>query len=151
MARVSRNLQLNGLNNAKLFNLGLSDSLGSLRLNTSGVEGWAPSFLEKELKQWIVVPVTTVDVLCQQHPEYFPTVMKIDVEGFEGKVLSGMRKTLESDRLRAVFMELHPEFLIKNGQPIGRVLSLLEDNGYVIREFSQRNAEVHVLAARQLP
>jgi hypothetical protein len=76
--------------------------------------------------------------------------MKIDVEGFEGKVLSGMRKTLESDRLRAIFMELHPEFLIKNGQPIGRVLSLLEDSGYVLKEFSQRHAEIHVLAVRQM-
>jgi len=149
MTRVTRNMELNNVQNVRTFNLGFSDVPGTLKLNTSGVEGWSPSFFQKELREWIEVPVTTMDLLCKQYPELSPNIIKIDVEGFEGKVLAGARAVLASPKLRAIFLELHPEFLVKNGQSIGKVLSLLEDNGFVLKEFRQRNAEIHVLALKQ--
>ena len=67
-----------------------------------------------------------------------PGFVKIDVEGAEGRVLAGMRETLQSAR-PSVFVELHswPGFdLRKNAESI---LKLLKDVKYrMIRVSSQR-------------
>lgn len=149
MKRVSRHIELNHLDNVLQLNLGISDAEGVLPLNTSGVEGWSPSFFKKELKQWVEVPVKTIDQLCEQYPKYMPTVMKIDVEGFEGKVLAGAVQTLQSKKLRAIFMELHPNFLNENNEPVWKVLYFLENSGFVLKEFHPRETEVHILAIKK--
>jgi hypothetical protein len=67
-------------------------------------------------------------VVAEGHaPE--PTVMKIDVEGFELEVLEGMGRYLASERLQAVCVEIHAlqmeERGIRNG---GRAVELLLRN-----------------------
>ncbi len=74
--------------------------------------------------------------------------MKIDVEGFERKVLAGMPTTLKSGRLRASFMELHPKYLNDNRQSIGETLFMLENDGFILKELGPRKAEIHVLAVK---
>lgn len=50
----------------------------------------------------VVVPVTTLDSALRGRA---PRVMKIDVEGFEGRVVEGARSALENQTLLAVIME----------------------------------------------
>jgi FkbM family methyltransferase len=149
LARVARNVEINGLTNVKIINSGLSDQPGHLQLNSSGVEGWAPSFYDKGLHDWIEVPMTTVDLICEEFPDYVPNVLKIDVEGFEGKVLRGAQKTLGSEKLREIYLELHPKFLNENNEPIGAILSILEEKGFLLEEFNARLTEVHILAIKK--
>lgn len=52
----------------------------------------------------VAVPVSSMDALLN---DVRPLCIKIDVEGFEKKVIAGGNATLRSDSLRAVLMELN--------------------------------------------
>jgi FkbM family methyltransferase len=80
----------------------------------------------------------------------FPTILKIDTEGYEEDVLNGMRGILFSSvepRLRAICMEIHFEILEKRGMRCApqRIVSLLEDAGFVVK-WTDRS---HLVAERK--
>jgi FkbM family methyltransferase len=56
------------------------------------------------------------DALVQSGTVPVPNVIKIDVEGHEIAVLSGLKLTLADPRLRSVFLEVHFAILEQNGQ-----------------------------------
>ncbi|MDB6118647.1 MAG: methyltransferase [Verrucomicrobiaceae bacterium] len=51
------------------------------------------------------VPVTTIDRFLTETSEQPPTVMKIDVEGWEDKVLQGSLKTIQDHRPKLIVVE----------------------------------------------
>jgi FkbM family methyltransferase len=55
-------------------------------------------------RKTLEVPVTTLDILLHAMQ---PTLIKIDVEGFETRVIGGAEQTLRSPSLLAVLMELN--------------------------------------------
>jgi FkbM family methyltransferase len=55
------------------------------------------------------VPTCTLDHFVRQEGVPFPTIVKIDVEGAEAAVLSGMWRVLRDPRCRAVCCEIHDE------------------------------------------
>ncbi|RZL47380.1 MAG: FkbM family methyltransferase, partial [Pedobacter sp.] len=55
-------------------------------------------------QQTISVPITTLD---SYYPKYKPTLIKIDVEGFETEVLNGANQTLADLTLKAIIIELN--------------------------------------------
>ncbi|MBV9818808.1 MAG: FkbM family methyltransferase [Solirubrobacterales bacterium] len=73
-----------------------------------------------------------------------PSLVKIDVEGFEGEVLDGLTTTLRS--ARAVVVEMHFAALTRRGlrhEPM-RILALLRDRGFSVRWLDSS----HLLASR---
>lgn len=62
-----------------------------------------------------------------------PTVIKIDVEGFEWEVLQGAVETLRNDK-PIVFLELHLDLLDKRGISPSAVCLLLNDLGYCLHD-----------------
>ncbi len=70
---------------------------------------------------------TTVDSLVADL-SLRPSVIKIDVEGFEDLVLKGCVETLRRFR-PVVFMECHPDMLAKRGVVVGEVVKTLADCG----------------------
>ena len=54
-----------------------------------------------------------------------PTVMKVDVEGFELEVMEGARKCLAEHRPR-LWLELHPSYLAAQGKRWEEVTSPLK-------------------------
>jgi len=58
-----------------------------------------------------------------------PTLMKIDVEGFEIEVLDGARECLSRNRPR-LWIELHPTFLRAKGRDWTDAIDILRENGY---------------------
>jgi hypothetical protein len=54
----------------------------------------------------VEVPVTTIDSYCESK-NLKPSLIKIDVEGFEFSVLNGAKKILKEVRPR-ILVELHP-------------------------------------------
>lgn len=73
------------------------------------------------------VPFTTIDDECARTGP--PHIVKIDVEGSEGDVLRGGRRTFAGAR-PIVFLELHLDVLERNGQPVDAVLEPLASAGY---------------------
>lgn len=72
-----------------------------------------------------------------------PTVIKIDVEGFEYEVLSGFNDLLENSILRAIVFESAPDFLKNpNTYPL---YNLLLKSGFEITPLYPLNKEDHSL------
>lgn len=81
------------------------------------------------------VQMMTGDHYLDSHPAFVPNCIKIDVEGFESDVLSGMGKALKSPKLRAMFVEMHFEHSARRGlaDAPGVVVNILKRNGFSIK------------------
>jgi FkbM family methyltransferase len=86
------------------------------------------------------VPVTlrieTVDRFCEDR-NATPTVVKIDVEGYEVEVLRGARRVLTRDR-PYIFIELHLNYLAERGLYPREVVSLIQESGYQFKLLDGR-------------
>jgi FkbM family methyltransferase len=74
------------------------------------------------------VPVTTIDHFCAEH-DIEPDLIKIDVDGYEGKVLRGASETLARNR-PLVLLELHREKLMPAGETRQGAVAVLLSQGY---------------------
>jgi FkbM family methyltransferase len=79
------------------------------------------------------IPVPTFrgdSIVNSGHPS--PSVIKIDVEGFEGEVLDGLGDILTQPSLRAICAEIHFGILSERGKPgePGRMVQRLKELGF---------------------
>ena len=79
----------------------LSDAEGTATFYASGISGKSALSGANigQDSEAFKVPVTTIDSYCEAN-KIRPSLIKIDVEGFEFKVLNGARKTLKEVRPR---------------------------------------------------
>jgi len=99
--KLKLNVNLNSsTKKIKLFNIGISDKKGQLyfsnNLNTTN------KVVNIYNSNNIKIKVNTLDSF-----ELNPTVIKIDVEGYEKFVLKGAKKTLKSKNLKIIIIELN--------------------------------------------
>jgi FkbM family methyltransferase len=97
------------------------------RLGFGGVAAAGPTVLE--------VSVRRGDDLVAEHALPTPTVVKVDVEGFEWEVLKGFGALLDRPELRSVFVEIHFSILHERGldEAPSAIVALLEAAGLSIR------------------
>jgi hypothetical protein len=77
------------------------------------------------------VDMTTGDKVCADRA-FAPDVIKIDVEGHEVKVLSGLQGIL-SQYHPLIFLEVHPQRIVAEGDSLEELCSRLEGAGYIPR------------------
>lgn len=141
---LKQNFKLNKLNNYNLIPIAVGETLGKLKLYTSGSNGFSPS-LEKVngIESFIEVKVNSIDNLISNKEIPYPTVIKIDIEGAEYLALKGMKTLLASEKKpRIIFMELHPEFLPAFRTSIEEVLEFMTQFNYRISEQIKRDKQV---------
>lgn len=123
---LKRNVIINELTGkVHLSQAGLSDLTGKLYF-TSHLDSMNHVATEKDLSNAIQVPVVCLD---DELGEKTPQVVKIDVEGFEWKVLNGALRILSSAQLKAIIIELNGSAL-KYGFSEDSIHSLLYENGF---------------------
>ncbi|MFA5371208.1 MAG: FkbM family methyltransferase [Sideroxydans sp.] len=138
--KLKRNLELNDFKNINLEQIALSDSnSGNVEMefrasfkigSSSGVgadgkidEGWW-SECEK-----VNVPMITVDSYVAKKDIERLDLIKLDVDGFEGKVIRGGMETLK--RFKPVLiMEIAPAWVEMRGDSMQEILYQLEQIGY---------------------
>jgi FkbM family methyltransferase len=74
------------------------------------------------------ITMVTGDQLCESQ-DIKPDVIKIDVEGHELKVLSGLTETVRNFR-PLIFLEVHPSRLTLEGDDLGLLSDFFQDLGY---------------------
>jgi len=101
--KLLENLQINNLSaRVKPFNIGISDKECDLLFTSDKNTMNHVIANEEKSSNAINVHVSTLDqVLADESP----TVLKIDVEGFETKVINGAIHTLENRSLHSIIME----------------------------------------------
>ncbi len=124
--RLLMNVKVNMLNNVKTENIGLSDDDGSLYFsNNLGNMNKVVDIRKMNLCE--KVEVTTLDKLLSSKEN--PEVIKIDVEGYEKKVLLGAKRILKNHNLNIIIIELNNSNS-DYGYHEDDILSLLNGNGF---------------------
>jgi FkbM family methyltransferase len=96
----------------------------------------------------VVVPVRTLDSEVEELG-LVPTIVKIDVEGWEFEVLKGAEYILARYR-PLLFLSLHPEALAQLHTSADGVQTWLEERGYHSRVIGEDH-EIHVVAQAGTP
>lgn len=96
------NISLNALEGVRALNVGLAEVPGRLRFTTTDKTMNRVVLPDEACDACTVVDVRTVDDVTATRR---PTFIKLDVEGFERKVLEGAQKTLEEPDVKVVLVE----------------------------------------------
>jgi FkbM family methyltransferase len=134
--RLLTNRALNGLEGRVLVhNLGLSDTVGSARMRERPHHlGGASIDIEGDGS---AVALTTLDRFCEDQGITRLDFLKIDVEGYEDRVLRGARRTLERFQ-PGLLIELCPITLEQQNTSLEVVLNLLAESRYRLFEIHHR-------------
>ena len=103
---LKMNVELNKLyKNTTLINCGVSADTGFLTISIDeDTKNHVLLNYECNFRKSIEISVITVDSLLKVSN---PALIKIDVEGYETKVLQGMKETLNSDDLKIIIIKLN--------------------------------------------
>jgi FkbM family methyltransferase len=150
-ARLIENARLNGLSNVFPVPKALGDKTGAARLTRDGTLN---SFRVVELQgNAASSPGHTTEVIDgdsyveQQHLP-LPRVVKIDVEGYELRVLRGLRRTLSIPTCVVVSCEVHPG-LLPAGCGAEDVISQIRSLGFAhITRYPRWDGTFHVFASK---
>ncbi len=132
---IQRIFRLNDFDNMQVTRLAVSDGT-----TVSGCVNELDAMLrlgDQQATQKTVLPsISLDDYLAVGNP--VPTLIKIDVDGFELHVLRGAQKMLRQHRPR-LWLEIHPGFLNAQGSSAEAVITFLRENGYSPRNFNDVN------------
>lgn len=132
-AALRRNVAINGFSWVDVREVAVADSVGSETFfsfpgDGSGMSSLAPASAGLGVTE--TVPVTTLDALIPPTEREGVTVVKVDVEGAEVRVLQGGDGILHS-REPDLLIEVEPEHLARQGASVGELRALLESSGYL--------------------
>ena len=124
---LSDNITLNNLHDkVTLVNAGAGDSEGTLDFSSDQDTTNHVISSDETQANIIKVPVVIIDNIIENN---VPVLMKIDVEGFEARVLNGMQSLLKNQQLKALIIEM------SNNDAYGFTgqfaHNLLTENGFV--------------------
>jgi len=91
----------------------------------------------------VPIDVVTIDALMAQREWPLVSLIKIDVQGAESRVLQGAKKTLEKFK-PALFIELDDTMLQANGSSAAEILENLSRIGYVVYQLQKKSPPVSV-------
>lgn len=120
---LRRTAELNGCGNVKILHAALSDRSEPVTIAGTSVTAGAG--------EGTVMQSVTFDEVCRREG-FQPNVAKMDVHGFEGKILGGMNEVLRG-ALRYLLLELHPNIYLEKYTPgitRMRILDQLEEAGF---------------------
>ena len=127
---LKKAIEVNSIRNIEVFNLGLSDSSGILTLTipkiNSGEATFGASRYSKDETYSVDVEVTQGDSIISA---VVPSLIKIDVEGFEPRVLRGLATTIAKSRA-LIITEMVSSLLARCRSSVGEVIQLMTSHNY---------------------
>jgi FkbM family methyltransferase len=132
LSMLQIHLRINGKTNVRVFNVGLSDRPGTLRLANDSQHSGTFTFREiPNVVEAVDVPVTVGDELLASIRSGFSgrTLVKIDTEGYEHHVLRGMKNLIASPNV-AFVVEITDEWLRQTGSSAAELFADMQSQGY---------------------
>jgi FkbM family methyltransferase len=144
-SRLLDNLFINQLHSrVTALNLGLADEEGEILFSRDHDAGNHILAEHETGLASISVPVTTLDSVLSSES---PSMMKIDVEGYETKVLAGAKETLAKPSLHSIIMELNGSGN-RYGFDEGKILESMRDYGFLTYLYDPIRRELHALGGK---
>lgn len=140
LERLRDNIELNRLTNVTVFAQALSDIAGTQALHEGGVGFDAFNSMGKPLSPKggpaTLVATDTLDGFVQRTGlDGHIKMIKIDVEGWESRVIEGGRKTLGSENSPVLQVEFNEEAALGAGSSCQVLYDILSDLGYQMYRF----------------
>jgi FkbM family methyltransferase len=140
---LCENVRLNGLENVTVERVALADrdATGRMFLYRKDVNSGMGSLMGLEANAAVeqrAVATCTLDAYLAGARIDRVDVIKMDIQGGEGKALDGMRETLARDAGPTLIWELNPLVLAEYGDSASRLVRLLEACGYRSRLLASR-------------
>lgn len=152
---LRRTTDANPMPQVTLCNLGLADEAGEqLLYGTPGFTGNHTPTMVPHGIAFEKVAVTTLDRFMTEQKIDTVDLLKLDIQGFEPKVLRGAQAALESRRIRAVLCEFEGYWLDKVGSSIEDLWATLAHYGFrpspeiTLDEMIQSRLATRLLIAR---
>jgi FkbM family methyltransferase len=153
-ARLTDHVRLNGFEpRVRAARVALADVEGTAQLHVaedahSGHNTLSEGFANGDVAHAGVehVPMRTLDSYVREAGVRRLDVLKMDVEGSEGRVLAGARETLRSLRPRLVF-EVNEGALRRQGWSSEALRQTLDEAGYALWEIDDASGDLRPLAA----
>jgi FkbM family methyltransferase len=143
--QLKRNAELNDFKNITFIKVGLGDKeLGEVEINFQS--SYRLDGSREEGKERVVL--TTLDSVVREQNLARVDFLKVDVDGFEGKVFRGAAETLRRCRPRMLF-ELTPAAMKANGDDPLELMNKLRALGYEFTtESGQPITDLEMLCAK---
>ncbi|MCH7872933.1 MAG: FkbM family methyltransferase [Planctomycetes bacterium] len=141
------NAELNPHANIHLHNQAVTDRCGDVTFYTAAADRTGYSSMRDlgdGARSKATVPGVTIDSMLDEIPT--TRLVKIDVEGAELLVLSGMRGLIERDRPH-VILEIDDVFLRELGASADQQCDFLRDAGYELFRIAEKGALQPITAA----
>jgi FkbM family methyltransferase len=134
---LKRNITLNNIKNVEVSNLAISDKKGTAKLyfgQACNLHSLIKSKHDSE-DDFVEVQTDTVDNFLKGKKPV--TFLRMDIEGFETELVSGMRETLKSKHFTKMFVEIHPHRVTED--KMRNFLQALQDNGFELEHAVYRD------------
>lgn len=134
---IARNFELNGVRNAVVENVALSEKDGQTVLYLSpDTNSGASSFFRSTRvgSRPQAVKTLALDSVLDTHGIERVRFMKVDCEGAEEAIIAGASSALAARRFDFIMIELHPS-ITGEGAPV-RVDTILRANGYALAQIA---------------
>jgi FkbM family methyltransferase len=133
--RLKQNVARNHLKHVQVFDIAVADRNGELTLAGHDEAEGNPGIsrlIEIGSPQPLTFSVQSrrLDSLLDEAGLDHVDLVKIDVEGAEDLVLTGMDEGLISHRYRSIVLEIHPLQLSERGHTTSEILDVLKGRGY---------------------
>lgn len=145
-ALLTANAGLNPSLRVEPRHLAVTDAPGEITLRHGAAYAASARLRDAHGDSRTRVAATSVDAFAETHPP--PDAVKIDVEGAEDLVFAGMPRTLGDPRLRAILLELHPQWLAEGPDAADALRAELAAHGFVETYRETRRQQMHLLLER---
>ncbi len=124
--QLNDNIKLNGYTNIETECIGFSDKKGKEKLYINRKSNWNTFREQDKINEdnYVECDMNTIDNFFSNKPKK-PTVIRMDVEGYEGNILKGAKETLKS--IRMIFLELHGDMI--PSEDVLDIIKLIESCG----------------------
>jgi len=133
---LNENVKLNKYKNISIFQYAIGDKNEIGIMNISDKCNWS-SFTKNpntKVLEEIKVPLITLDKFIEKNVKKNPSLIRMDVEGYECQILKGMKKMLKEGKPLKIFMELHPYWLgLMSREDMKELINTLKKNNFKIK------------------
>ena len=137
-ASLRKNIELNGYNKVKVYDHAIGDKIGVGTMNVTEKSNWSSFTKNPDVKiiKEIKVPLTTLDNFIKTKTKIKPTLLRMDVEGYECQIIEGMKQLLKSKQPLKILMEVHPYWIgLSSKEEINKMIKELKNSGFVINSI----------------